>query len=142
MEGWKWIALGLALVIAELLAPTGFFLFILGIACLVVGALVYFGIVAGWIFQVLIFSSTALVVWYVFPDKLQSLLRSKEKEYRGLLGQVAKSSEVIAPGNKGAGELWGSPWRLENVGDSILQPGDECEVLSSDGLVLKVKRKG
>lgn len=141
MEGWLLFIIGIVLCVAELVSPLGFFLLILGLATLLTGALTYFGVVSGWVVQATVFSGASLGIWYLFGDSLQRLLRSGEKEYGGLLGQTAIARESIAPGHKGRGELWGSPWRLENKGESILNSGDECEVVSSDGLVLHVKRK-
>ena len=141
MEAWIWLVIGLALLAGELFISTGFYLLILGIACLFVGTLTYFGLVLAWMPQVALFSVSAIGIWYLLGDKLQSLLRTKEKEYRGLLGQTALARDTIEPGHKGGGELWGSAWRLENVGAGIINSGDECEIISSDGLVLKVKRK-
>jgi membrane protein implicated in regulation of membrane protease activity len=141
MEAWVLFVVGIALCAAELLAPTGFFLLILGLGTLVAGGLTYLGLIASWTMQATAFSLASLTIWFLFGDSLQRLLRSGENEYRGLIGQTASAQEGIAPGHKGSGEMWGSPWRLENVGEAAISAGDECEVLSSDGLVLRVKRK-
>ena len=141
MEAWLLFVIGIALCVAELVGPTGFFLLILGVGTLIVGALTYFGVIASWIVQATVFSIASLTIWYLFGDTLQRLLRSGEQEYGGLIGQVAVARERIMPGGKGNGEMWGAPWRIENVGTSILESGDECEVLSSDGLVLRVQKK-
>jgi membrane protein implicated in regulation of membrane protease activity len=142
MEAWLLFVIGSALCVAELVVPTGFFLLILGVGTLIVGALTFFGVIASWIVQATVFSISSLTIWYLFGDTLQRLLRSGEKEYGGLIGQVAVARERIIPATKGSGEMWGAPWRIENVGASILEIGDECEVLSSDGLVLRVQKKG
>jgi membrane protein implicated in regulation of membrane protease activity len=141
MDAWIWLVLGVGLFVGELFVSTGFYLLILGASCVVVGALGWMGCVGGWMTQAVVFSVTAFVTWFFFAERLQTLLRSKEKEYMGLIGQTAIAREVIARGAKGGGELWGSPWRMENVGQGIIDSGDECEVLSSDGLVLKVRKK-
>lgn len=141
MEAWLLFIVGIVLCLGELVSPTGFFLLILGLATLLTGTLTYFGVITVWIVQATVFSVASLGIWYLFGDSLQRLLRSGEKEYGGLIGQTAIARESIAPGHKGSGEMWGSPWRLENRGESILNSGDECEVVSSDGLVLHVKRK-
>lgn len=141
MEAWLLFIIGIVLCVAELFGSTGFFLLILGLATLFTGSLTYFGVVTGWIAQATVFSVASLTVWYLFGDSLQRLLRTGEKEYEGLIGQTAIARESIAPGQKGRGEMWGSPWRLENKSDFPLTDGDECEVVSSDGLVLHVKPK-
>ena len=141
MEAWLLFVIGISLCVAELVGPTGFFLLILGLGTLVVAVLTYLGVIASWIVQASVFSVASLTLWFLFGDSLQRLLRSGEKEYGGLIGQTAVAREAIAPGAKGSGEMWGAPWRMENVGSSILSSGDECEVLSSDGLVLRVRKK-
>lgn len=141
MEAWLLFVVGIVLCVAELFGSTGFFLLILGLGSLLTGALTYFGVISSWILQASVFSIASLSIWFLFGDSLQRLLRTGEKEYGGLIGQTAFARETIPPGHKGSGEMWGSPWRIENVGSSIIQSGDECQVLASDGLVLQVKRK-
>lgn len=141
MEAWLLFVIGIVLCVAELFGSTGFFLLILGLGSLLTGAVTYFGLVSSWIPQATIFSVAALAIWYLFGDSLQRLLRTNEKGYGGLIGQTAVARETVAPGHKGNGEMWGAPWRIENIGGSIIQSGDECEVVSSDGLVLRVKKK-
>lgn len=141
MDGWTWLIIGVALFALELFVSTGFYLFILASACVVVAVGALSGLILDLRLQAAVFSLAAFVLWFFFAERLQRLLRSKEKEYTGMIGQTAVAREAILPGAKGGGEMWGSPWRLENVGGDVLNPGDECQVLSSDGLVLKVKRK-
>ena len=141
MEAWLLFVVGIVLCVAELFGSTGFFLLILGLGSLLTGALTYFGVISSWILQASVFSIASLSIWFLFGESLQRLLRTGEKEYGGLIGQTAFAREAVAPGHKGSGEMWGSPWRIENVGSSIIQSGDECQVLASDGLVLQVKRK-
>ena len=141
MEAWLLFIIGIALCVAELVIPTGFFLLIIGLGVLVVGALTFVGLIASWIAQATVFSGVALGIWYLFGDHLQRLLRSGEKEYGGLIGQVVVARESLAPGHKGHGELWGAPWRIENGGAEMIEIGDECHVLASDGLVLRVRKK-
>lgn len=141
MDGWIWLVLGLALFVGELFISTGFYLFILGGACVLVGGAAFFGLVNAWIPQAVLFTAVSFSLWFFFAERLQTVLRSKEPEYTGLIGQTATARESIAVGAKGGGEMWGAPWRLENIGQGALNSGDECEVVSSDGLVLKVRRK-
>jgi membrane protein implicated in regulation of membrane protease activity len=141
MDTWTWLVFGIALFALELFVSTGFYLFILGTACLVVGAGVFTGLVEDFRLQAALFSISAFVLWFFFAERLQRVLRSKEKEYTGMIGETAVARDVIVKGGKGGGEMWGSPWRLENVGSDTVNAGDECEVISSDGLVLKVKKK-
>ena len=137
---WWWI-IGLALVVVELVVPSGFFLFILGVGMLVVGCVVWLGLATSAAWQVCLLSLVTLGVWYLFAGVFQRLLRRSEKGYGGMVGQVAVAKERIDVGSRGAGELWGSPWRMENVGSAPLESGSDCVVVSSDGLILQVRPK-
>jgi membrane protein implicated in regulation of membrane protease activity len=141
MEYWFWIIIGIGFLALEIFVSTGFYLFIIGVAAIGVGLLALAGLATSWIAQSALFCVLAILFWILFADRLQKLLRSGEKEYQGVVGQVVKAIENIAPGHKGAGELWGAPWRLENMSDAIIPADTECIVVSSDGIILQVKPK-
>lgn len=141
MSYWIWVVLGGALLALEMFIPSGFYLFILGLASLLVGCATIAGLVSSFTVQAALFVGLGLLFWLSLAGRLQARLRSKEARYDSLVGQLAKVSEVIAPGARGAGELWGAAWKLENVGASILRQGDECLVVGSDGITLQVKEK-
>jgi membrane protein implicated in regulation of membrane protease activity len=136
-----WVVLGVGLLGLEIFMPSGFYLFILGLASLIVGCATLAGLLSDFTVQAVVFVSFGLFFWLFVAERLQTLIRSKEKSYDSVVGQVAKAREVISPGSKGAGELWGTSWKLENVGSSTLEGGDECVVMGSDGLTLQVKKK-
>ena len=56
MDWWLWLAGGLALVVAELATPSGFFIIFFGIGALAVGVLARFGVVTNLPLQVLTFT--------------------------------------------------------------------------------------
>ena len=56
MEWWLWLVGGLALVVAELATPSGFFIIFFGIGAMAVGVLARFGVVTNLPLQVLTFS--------------------------------------------------------------------------------------
>ena len=141
MESWHWFVIGIAALALEIFLSTGFYLFILGIASIVVGIIAAFGIVAGWQMQALLFAVSAVILWIFFAEKLQKLIRKGEQEVASVVGQTVTTTETIQPRQKGAGELWGSTWRLENIGESEIPSGVECSVVSSNGITLQVKRK-
>lgn len=141
MDAWVWFVIGVLLLVCEVLVPSGFFLLILGISGLVVGAVTLMGLISSWMAQAGLFCIVAVVLWLVFAEKLQRLLSSKEQGYAGVVGQTARATEVIAPGRTGQGELWGTTWKFKNVGESLILAGGECVVDSSDGITLDVKIK-
>lgn len=141
MESWHWFVIGIAALAFEIFLSTGFYLFILGIAALVVGIIATLGIVSGWQTEAIVFVVSAVVLWTFLAEKLQKLIRKGEQEVSGVVGQTVKATETILPRQRGAGELWGSTWRLENIGESAVPSGAECSVVSSDGITLQVKLK-
>lgn len=141
MEYWFWIIIGIGFLALEIFVSTGFYLFIIGAAAIGVGLLAAVGVATSWIAQSAVFCVLAVILWVLFADRLQKLLRSGEKEYQGVVGQTVKVTENIPPGHKGAGELWGAPWRLENISDASISADTECVVVSSDGIILQVRPK-
>jgi len=141
MESWHWFIIGIAALALEIFLVTGFYLFILGIAAIFVGLVVTLGFLESWESQSLLFAGIAVVFWVLFAGRLQRLMRRNEQEVSGVVGEIAKAVETISPGHRGSGELWGSSWKLENVGDEIIAAGSECLVVASEGITLKVKLK-
>jgi membrane protein implicated in regulation of membrane protease activity len=45
----------------------------------------------------------------------------------------------VGPAAHGSAELFGSPWRVLNVGDVMIADGSEAEVVGEEGVTLKVK---
>jgi membrane protein implicated in regulation of membrane protease activity len=141
MESWHWFIIGIAALALEIFLVTGFYLFILGVAAIFVGVVATLGLLTSWESQSLVFAVAAVVFWILFAGRLQRLMRRQEQEVSGVVGQTAKAIETIAPGHKGGGELWGSSWKLENVGEGIIAAGSECLVVGNEGITLKVKGK-
>jgi membrane protein implicated in regulation of membrane protease activity len=142
MPAWIWLVLGISLVIVELLLPSGFFLFILGIAGIVVGAFVATGVISGWMPEVVVFCVVAIGCWLAFGKHLVQLFSRRPAGHQGqLVGSVVSVTANIPVGSTGTGTLWGTQWRLENIDSSTLTAGSEAVVVSSQGITLQVKRK-
>lgn len=141
MSYWIWVVCGFVLLGLEIFMPSGFYLCILGIASLLVGGATLTGFVSSFTVQAVLFVGLGLFLWLFLANRLQTLVRTNEKSYDNVVGQVATASEHLAPGAKGAGELWGTVWKLENVGSSGLSAGDSCVVVGSDGITLQVREK-
>ncbi len=141
MESWHWFVIGIAALALEIFLVTGFYLFILGMAAILVGAIAFSGLLPLWQHQALLFAVSAVLFWILFAGRLQKLIRRGEQNVSDVVGQTVKVMETIAPGHRGSGELWGSPWKVENVGDGIISAGAECVVVASEGITLKVKSK-
>jgi membrane protein implicated in regulation of membrane protease activity len=144
MPAWIWLVLGISLVIFELLVPSGFFLFILGLAGIAVGALVAAGLVAGWIYEVTSYCVIAIVCWLALGKRLAGIFAGKgfgEQQQGQIVGAIVAVSSDIPVGGKGVGTLWGTQWRLENIDSAPLVAGSEAVVVASQGIMLQVKRK-
>jgi membrane protein implicated in regulation of membrane protease activity len=141
MESWIWLVIGIGLVIMELVTPCGFYLFILGISAFGVGLLVYLGIVLSWSAQAILFCAFAVACWLIFGQRIRAARKQVVAKHGQLEGNIVRIAADIAPGASGSGELWGTQWRIENIGNELLESGAEAVVIASEGVTLKVKRK-
>ena len=130
---------GLGLMALELLAPAGFFMVLLGLSGLVVGGLGLFGVAQSLGAQTAIFSGTALVLWLGLGKRLRTLALQRKSAPSQLVGRRVVVSEELPPAAHGSGELYGSPWRLQNVGDVVIADGAEAEVVAAEGVTLQVR---
>lgn len=140
MESWVWLVAGIGLVIMELVTPCGFFLFILGASAVVVGVVASVGLASSWVVQASLFCAVAVVSWLSFGKRMREARRHVVKKHGNIEGSVVRITVDVAPGASGSGELWGTQWRVENVGDSVLEAGTEAIVVASEGLGLRVKK--
>ena len=141
MHAWVWFGVGVALAAMELIAPTGFFLIILGCAAICVGILVALGIMTSWIPQSIVFCIVALTLWLFLGKKLKTLFAAKQLRQGQLIGAVVRMTETVKPGDFGSGELWGAVWRIHNVDTGDLVAGRDGVVVGSEGITLQVKSK-
>jgi len=143
MPAWIWLVIGISLVVLELLVPSGFFLFILGLAGVVVGALVAAGIISGWMVEASVFCVAAIGCWLAFGKPLAGIFsRRHSTGHQGqVVGSIVKVTAEIQAGSVGTGTLWGTQWRLENIDSNTLAAGSEAVVVASQGITLQVRKK-
>lgn len=139
MAAWIWLVLGLGLMALELIAPGGFFMLLLGLSGLVVGGLGLMGAAESLGAQTAVFSGTALVLWLGLGKRLRTLTLRQKSAPSQLVGRRVVVSGEILPAAHGSGELYGSPWRLQNVGDVVIANGAEAEVVAAEGVTLQVR---
>ncbi len=139
MNWWLWLAGGLALVVAELVTPSGFFIIFFGLAALTVGVLATLEILtAGWV-QWLVFSVLSVVYLVVFRGRFQARFEMPPPpDVDSLVGGLAVVQERLLPGVVGKVEVRGSSWSARNVSDATLDAGQRARVASVDGLTLAV----
>ncbi|MGB5076023.1 MAG: NfeD family protein [Sphingorhabdus sp.] len=136
---WFWLSLGLALGIAEMLAP-GFFLIWLGMAALIVGLLDWF-LPISVPFQVALFATLSVLT--VFAGK--KFLKDNPIETddpklndRGarMAGEIVTVVEAIQDGN-GRVKVGDSVWSARGTDAAV---GSRVRVMGSDGAVLLVEQ--
>lgn len=136
---WHWFVLGLVLLIAEVLLPTGFFLIWIGAAALLVGALAWLAPAIGWEAQLVLFgvlSIASFFVWRRFspgnPVSDQPALNRRGHSY------VGRTFTLSAPIVNGIGKLHvdDSQWRISGPDAAA---GMQVRVIAVDGTTLKVQ---
>ena len=138
-EFWHWWILALGLIIAEVLLPGTFFLW-MGVAALVLGLLAWLIPSMGWEVQVMlfaIFSMIAIVAWKKWQKKHpveseQPLLNRRGEQYIGRLFTLE------APIENGFGKVrvGDTLWRVQGDEAAV---GTRVRVKAVDGVVLLVE---
>ena len=146
MTGWSWCIVGLVLLGAEIVVPSGFYLFLLGVAALGVAFVTGVGLMPEaiwplWTWQALAFSIFSIALLVTVSGRLRKLLvRSTSGGGSGdTIGRVVKLTGAVMPGEFGTVEMWGVNWRIKNVDTRTLEVGTEATVVGSEGVTLHVK---
>lgn len=139
MEWWLWLAGGLALVVAELATPSGFFIIFFGLGALSVGVLVALNVVSSLGLELLWFSVLSVVYLLVFRGRLQARFQiPPAPNVDSLIGVLAIVQDRLSPGVVGKVEVRGSMWSARNTSAVTLDPGARARVAAIDGLTLAV----
>ena len=137
---WHWWVLGLVLVVAEMLSPTGFFLLWIGAAAILVGAVAWFAPTLGWEVEALLFgvlSVGSFLAWKHYRHQVtpsdQPTLNRRGHSY------VGRTFTLSAPIVNGVGTLHvdDSQWRISGADAAA---GMQVKVVAVDGATLKVER--
>ena len=109
MNWWLWLAGGLALVVAELVTPSGFFIIFFGLGALTVGVLATLEILtAGWA-QWLVFTALSIAYLVIFRGRFQARFQMPPPpNVDSLVGGLAIVQERLLPGVVGKVEVRGS----------------------------------
>jgi membrane protein implicated in regulation of membrane protease activity len=139
MDWWMWIAGGLALVVAELATPSGFFIIFFGLSALSVGLFTGLNVVEAPWAQWLLFSALSVGYILVFRRRLESRVRiPPPSNVDSLIGVLAIAQERLLPGVVGKVEVRGSMWTARNTSSVTLDAGQRARVTAVDGLTLAV----
>jgi inner membrane protein len=138
---WTWLILGVVLMVAELLLPTGFFLFFFGVGGVITGLFAFFGLAPFFIAQGLLFIGISLssVILLRKPLLAKFNLRNRTHAVDSLVGETAHALETIAPQAFGKVELRGSSWSALNTGSVPIGTDVRCRVEKIEGLTLHVR---
>src|SRR5262245_6105512 len=129
MEWWLWVAGGLALVVAELATPSGFFIIFFGIGALTVGVLAGLQMLTQTWTQWLAFSVLSVAYLVVFRGRLQSKIQiPPPPNVDSLVGVLAIAQERLLPGVVGRVEVRGSTWSARNTSSVTLDAGQRARV--------------
>ena len=141
LSWWIWIVAGAVLMFAELLVPTGFFLFFFGAGAVVTGLLTVTGVVGAFVIQGLVFVAVSLlcVVLLRKPLLARFHIRNPTEPVDSLVGETAQALESIAPQGIGKVQLRGSSWSALNTGSSPIAADVRCKVERVEGLMLHVR---
>lgn len=135
---WAWFVLGGVLLVAEILAP-GTFLVWLGLAALITGALTYL-VDVSWQAQVLAFAALAVVAVLVGRKVTPSPDKASDRPFlnrraEGYVGRVFTLDEPIISGI-GRVRIDDTVWRVTGPDTAA---GHDVKVVAADGAVLRVE---
>jgi membrane protein implicated in regulation of membrane protease activity len=137
---WGWLALGAALLAAELGITADFWLAVVGAAAFGPALMGLVGIDSPIWVQWLVFGVlTVVLAVFVRGPAYRKLMAGAEDMEPELLGEQARATGTIAPGEIGEVKLRGSVWRARNDGNRAIAEGSMAQVDGVDGVVLRVR---
>jgi membrane protein implicated in regulation of membrane protease activity len=139
---WFWICVGLFLLLAEATAAGGFYLFFVGVAAIIVGALAAVGIHTAWL-QVALFAVLSAVFIATLRRPLVERVRktTRQADVPEFIGETARAIEPILAGKEGRIELRGSIWHARNSGTTDLPVNGVCTIVAREGIGMVVVLK-
>jgi membrane protein implicated in regulation of membrane protease activity len=141
MPWWGWLALGAALLGAEIVLATDFWLATVGAAAMVMGlALPLIGDdPRAWV-QWVWFAALAVLITGLFRRRLHERLVGRAPGLDPeLVGESGVALAPIAPGAEGSVELRGTTWKARNVGTEPLAARAPVRVTAVRGILLEVR---
>ena len=136
MPWWGWLALGAALLGAEIVVSTDFWLATVGAAAMTLGlALTLVDPPRVWV-QWILFAALAVLFNAVVRRRIRARPPGLEPE---LIGESGVALAAIAPGAQGSVEVRGTTWQARNVGGEALAARASVRVTAVRGLVLDVQ---
>jgi inner membrane protein len=140
MAWWGWMVFGTALLGAEIVVTTDFWLATVGAAALVMGlALTLVEGPRAWV-QWIAFAVIAVLFNGLFRRRLHERWVGNPPGLEPeLVGESGVALGPIAPGAQGSVELRGTTWQARNVGSEPLAARASVRVTAVRGIVLEVQ---
>jgi hypothetical protein len=137
---WHWWVLGLVLLVAEMLSPTGFFLLWIGAAAVLVGAVAWLVPSLGWEVEVMMFGVLSVASFFAWK-RLRPAPGASDQPALNRRGHsyVGRTFTLATPIVNGVGKLHvdDSQWRISGPDADA---GTQVKVVAVDGATLKVDR--
>ena len=139
MEWWLWLAGGLALVVAELVTPSGFFIIFFGLGALTVGVLAALGVVTSAAAAVAAVQRAVRRLPRCCLPRPPASPRSRFRRRRTSIRWSAcwRSSRSGCARRVGRVEVRGAMWSARNTSAVTLDAGQRARVAAVDGLTLR-----
>lgn len=139
---WMWVVVGVVLLMAEMAAPGGFYLFFFGVGAIVVGLLAAADLAGPLWLQLLLFAVLSIGALALFRQRLQAAFHKDAKEVDSMVGEAGVMMADLAAGDTGKIELRGTVWNARTTSGVALEKGQRCIVERVDGLLLWVRGQG
>jgi membrane protein implicated in regulation of membrane protease activity len=137
-EAWIWALIGIILIIIEVISVTFFFVF-LSVGAFITALAVFLGVKSLGT-QVIIFSASSVLLIGVLRKTAKQLFARHGDMPPEYVGQKVKVIEDIVPGREGCVTYRGSRWIAYSEENETIPAGCFVEVVSSDGIKLKIKK--
>ncbi len=137
---WHWWILGLVLLVAEMLSPTGFFLLWIGVAAILVGVVSWLVPALGWEVEMILFGVLSVASFFVWkrlrPAQVESDQPSLNRRGHSYVGRTFTLTSPIVNGI-GTLHVDDSQWRISGAD---VPAGTQVRVVAADGSTLRVER--
>ena len=142
-----WVIAGLVLILSELLATSIIAVFF-GMAAIIVGLLLWAGLIESTTMQFFVFGSLSLVLLFTARSRLRRYLvgdvadhNDSHKTFRENLGQRASAVTDFHQG-MGRVRLNGVEWSAQSSpAEESIQAGDLVWIIANDGIQLTVSKQ-
>lgn len=136
-SAWYWAALGMALIIIEVLTFT-FILVFLGMGAIVTAATTALGITPGIESQLAVFAATSAVSAALLRKTVKRFL-VRDGYNSGQIGARVTVATLIPPGGEGSVLYAGSKWMAFSDAREAIPEGSTVEIIAIEGIRLKVR---